>query len=328
MNGRTFAKAISFSSLVLATTLGAAAAVAAQSYPVKPIRMVVPYAPGGPADIVARLLAERLSQNLGQPIVVLNKDGAGTIIGTEYAARSPPDGYTMLLTSTAIVMNTAQGRKLPYDLQRDLIPLSIYYIQPNVLVVNPSVKAGSVKDLIAYAKANPGQLRYGSSGIGAVIHLYTELFASTAGVKLTHVPYKGVAPALVDLLGGQIDMMFTGIAVAAPHVASGKLRPLGISTKERSSLMPDVAPLAEQGLPAYDVKTWYGLFVPARTPKTIIDRLHGEIGKIAANRDFRERLGGLGGEAVAIGPEQFREQVNRELKIWHKTIQDANIRIE
>ncbi len=317
-------KLIAFSSLLLA--IGGSAA--AQSYPVKPIRMVVPYAPGGPADTVGRILSERLSQNLGQAIVVLNKDGAATIIGTDYAAKSPPDGYTLLLNSTAIVMNTAQGRKLPYDLQRDLTPLAIYYVQPNVLVVHPALAAGSVKQLIEYAKGNPGKLRYGSSGVGAAVHLYSELFASTAGVKLTHVAYKGVAPAMVDLLGGQIDLMFSGIAIAAPHVAAGKLRPLGISTRERSSLMPDVAPLAEQGLPAFDVKTWYGLFVPARTPKSIIDRLHSEIGKIAAARDFRERLAGLGGEAIAIGPEPFREQVTRELAIWRKTIREADIRIE
>lgn len=302
--------------------------VLAQSYPNKPIRMVVPYAPGGPADIVARLLSERLSQSLGQPIVVLNKDGAGTIIGTDYAAKSPPDGYTMLLTSTAIVMNTAHGRKLPYDLQRDFTPLAIYYIQPNVLVINPALKVASVKELIAHAKANPGKLRYGSSGVGAVIHLYSELFASTAGVKLTHVPYKGVAPAMVDLLGGQIDMMFSGIAAAAPHVASGKLRALGISTRTRSELLPDVTPLAEQGVAGFDVKTWYGLFVPARTPKAIVDRLYKEISGIAAARDFRERLAGYGGEAITIGPDEFKAQIGRELKLWRQTIQAANIQIE
>lgn len=302
--------------------------VLAQSYPNKPIRMVVPYAPGGPADIVARLLSERLSQSLGQPIVVLNKDGAGTIIGTDYAAKSPPDGYTMLLTSTAIVMNTAHGRKLPYDLQRDFTPLAIYYIQPNVLVINPALKVASVKELIAHAKANPDKLRYGSSGVGAVIHLYSELFASTAGVKLTHVPYKGVAPAMVDLLGGQIDMMFSGIAAAAPHVASGKLRALGISTRTRSELLPDVTPLAEQGVAGFDVKTWYGLFVPARTPKAIVDRLYKEISGIAAARDFRERLAGYGGEAITIGPDEFKAQIGRELKLWRQTIQTANIQIE
>ena len=314
--------------LALLATAGAAHAAAPDTYPVKPIRMVVPYAPGGVADIIARLLTERLSQGLGQPIVVLNKEGAGTIIGTDYAAKSPADGYTMLLTSTAIVMNTAQGRKLPYDLQRDLMPLAIYYVQPNVLVVHPSVKATSVKDLIAYAKANPEKLRYGSSGVGAVIHLYSELFASSAGIKLTHVPYKGVAPAMVDLLGGQIDMMFSGIANAAPHVTAGKLRPLGITTKARSSLMPNVTPLAEQGLPGFDVKTWYGVFLPVNTPKPIVDKLYGEISKIAATRDFREKLAGHGGEGAAIGPKEFSDQVNRELRIWQKTIRDANIRIE
>jgi tripartite-type tricarboxylate transporter receptor subunit TctC len=303
-------------------------AASTASYPSKPVRMVVPYAPGGVADIVARLLAERLSQNLGQPVVVLNKDGAGTIIGTDYAAKSAPDGYTVLLTSTAIVMNASTGRKLPYDLRRDLSPLSIFYIQPNVLVVHPSVKAVSVKELIAYAKANPRKLRYGSSGVGAVIHLYTELFATSTGITLTHVPYKGVAPAMVDLVAGQIDLMFAGILNAGPHVYAGKLRALGISTRERSATLPDVAPISEQGVPGFDVKTWYGLFVPANTPRSIMDRLHAEVAKIAAMPDFRERLEAHGGEAVALGPDVFKAQTEKELQIWTKTINAANIRIE
>ena len=311
--------------MLLAATLHAAAP---HSYPNKPVRMVVPYAPGGVADIVARLLAERLAQNLGQPVIVLNKDGAGTIIGTDYAAKSTPDGYTLLLTSTAIVMNTSSGRKLPYDLRRDLTPLSIFYVQPNVLVVHPSVKAVSVKELIAFAKPQPGKLRYGSSGVGAVIHLYTELFATSAGVTLTHVPYKGVAPAMVDLVGGQIDLMFSGILNALPQVNAGKLRALGLSTRARSSILPDVVPIAEQGLPGFDVKTWYGLFVPARTPKFIMERLHTEIAKIAAMPDFRERLVGHGGEAVAIGPDVFKAQTEQELQIWTRTIQAAHIRID
>ena len=303
-------------------------AASPHAYPNRPIRIVVPYAPGGVADIVARLLGERLSQSMGQPVVVLNKDGAGTIIGTDYAAKATPDGYTMLLTSTAIVMNAAAGRKLPYDLKRDLAPVSIFYVQPNVLVVNPSVKASGVRELIAYAKANPRRLRYGSSGVGAVIHLYTELFAASAQIQLTHVPYKGVAPAMVDLVAGQIDMMFSGILNAVPHVNAGRLRALGISTKERSSILPDVAPIAAQGVPGFDVKTWYGLFAPAGTPRAVVGRLAQEIAKIAATTEFKERLTGYGGEAVALAPDAFRVQVEQELKIWTKTIQTANIRID
>jgi putative tricarboxylic transport membrane protein len=315
-------------SLLLGVLTGWVETALPQAYPNKPVRMIVPYAPGGVADIVARLLAERLSPSLGQPVVVLNKDGAGTIIGTDYAAKATPDGYTLLLTSTAIVMNTSAGRKLPYDLVRDLRPLSIFYVQPNVLVVHPGVKATSVKDLVAYAKSNPRKVRYGSSGVGAVIHLYTELFATTAGISLTHVPYKGVAPAMIDLVAGQIEMMLSGILNAVPNVNAGKLRALGISTLERSSILPDVPPIAEQGLPGFDVKTWYGLYVPAHTPKAIMDRLHGEIAKIAAIPDFRERLVGHGGEAVAIGPDAFKAQTERELQIWTTTIRTANIRIE
>jgi tripartite-type tricarboxylate transporter receptor subunit TctC len=305
-----------------------AADVKAQSYPTKPLRLVVPYAPGGPADAVGRLLAERLHQNMGQPVVIVNKDGAGTIIGTEYAAKSTPDGYTILLNTTAIVTNASFGRKLPYDLQRDLAPLAMYYVQPNLLVVHPAVPLHSVKELIAYAKANPGKLRYGSSGVGAVVHLYTELLARTAGIELTHVPYKGVAPAVIDLLAGRIDVMFAGIAIGAPHIKAGRVRAIGITTKQRSSLLPDIIPIAEQGLPDYDVKTWYGLFVPARTPRPIIDRLSAEITKIAAEPAFRQRLVDLGGEAVAIGPDEFKALIRKDLKIWGETIRAANIKLD
>jgi tripartite-type tricarboxylate transporter receptor subunit TctC len=302
--------------------------VKAQSFPVKPLRMIVPYTAGGPADTVGRLLGERLHQNMGQPVVIVNKDGAGTIIGTDYAAKSTPDGYTMLLNTTAIVTNSSLGRKLPYDLQRDLAPLAMYYVQPNILVVTPSLPIHSLKELIAYAKANPGKLRYGSSGVGAITHLYNELLATRAGVQLTHVPYKGIAPAVIDLIAGRIDVMFAGIAIGAPHIKAGRMRPLGITTKERSALLPDIAPIAEQGIPDFDVKTWYGLFVPAKTPRTIIDRLYSEIAKVTTDPAFRQRLADLGGEAVAVGPDEFRAHVANELKIWGETIRAAKIKVE
>lgn len=300
----------------------------AQAFPTKPLRLIVPYTAGGPADTVGRLLGERLHQNMGQPVVVVNKDGAGTIIGTEYAVRSTPDGYTMLLNTTAIVTNASLGKKLPYDLQRDLTPLAMYYVQPNILVVPPSSPFHSLKELIAHAKANPGKLRYGSSGVGAVVHLYSELLASRAGIELTHVPYKGVAPAVLDLLAGRIDVMFAGIAISAPYVKAGRMRPLGITTRQRSQLLPDIVPIAEQGIPDFDVKTWYGLFVPARTPRAIVDRLYTEIAKVTTDPTFRQRLIALGGEAVAVGPDEFKAHVARELKLWGETIRAAKIKVE
>jgi tripartite-type tricarboxylate transporter receptor subunit TctC len=234
----------------------------------------------------------------------------------------------MLLNTTAIVTNALLYKKLPYDLQRDLEPVAMYYVQPNILVVPPSSPIKSLKELIAYGKANPGKLRYGSSGVGAIVHLYSELLARSAGMELTHVPYKGVAPAVLDLLAGRIDVMFAGIAISAPHIKAGRMRALGITTKQRSSLFPDIAPIAEQGIPDFDVKTWYGLFVPARTPRPIIDRLYAEIAKVTADPVFRQRLMDLGGEAVAVGPDEFKAHVARELKLWGETIRAARIKLE
>src|SRR5689334_2159172 len=234
-------------SLLLGAVCAGVPGALAQSFPVKPLRMIVPYSAGGPADTVGRLLGERLHQNLGQPVIIVVKDGAGTVIGTEYAARSTPDGYTMLLNTTAIVTNALLYKKLPYDLQRDLEPLAMYYVQPNIIVVPPSSPFKSLKELLAYARANPGKVRYGSSGVGAITHLYHELLARRTGVTFTHVPYKGVAPAVLDVLGGRIDFMFAGIAISSPHIKAGRLRALAISTKQRSALFPDIPSIAEQG---------------------------------------------------------------------------------
>ncbi|HET7159747.1 MAG TPA: tripartite tricarboxylate transporter substrate binding protein [Burkholderiales bacterium] len=312
--------------------LGALVAMApdagAQSFPTKPLRLIVPYSAGGPADTVGRLLAERLHQSFGQPVVVVVKDGAGTIIGTEYAARATADGYTILLNTTAIVTNALLYKKLPYDLQRDLEPLAMYYVQPNIVVVSSSSSIKSLKELLAYARTNPGKVRYGSSGVGAITHLYHELLARRAGVEFTHVPYKGVAPAVLDVLGGRIDFMFAGIAISAPHIKAGRLRPLAISTKQRSSLFPDIPSIAEQGVSDFDVKTWYGLWVPARTPRAIIERLFDEIAKVTADQTFRQRLTDLGGEAVAAGPDEFKAHIARELRLWGETIRSAKISLE
>ena len=215
----------------------------AQSYPSKPIRMVVPYAPAGVADILARVVSEKLAQRLGQNVVVFNREGGGSAVGAELVAKSTPDGYTLLMASTALTMNAAVSRKMAYDVRLDLAPLSLVFEQPAVLVVHPAVAASSVQALVAYARANPGRLRYGSSGVGSVINLVTELFKYQAKVDLTHVPYKGVAPAMVDLVGGQIELVMSGITNAAPLVKSGKLKALGVTSRKRAAVLPEVRPM-------------------------------------------------------------------------------------
>lgn len=300
----------------------------AQDYPTRPVRIVVPYAPGGVADIVARIVGEKLHGRLSQPVVVLNKEGAGTIIGTDFVAKSTPDGYTLLLASTAIAMNAALGRKLPYDLVKDLAPVSTVFVQPNVLVVMLSLPVKSVAELVSYAKSHPGELRFGSSGVGAVIHLYTELFAASAGVKLSHVPYKGVAPAMVGLLAGEIDMMFSGITNAAPQVKAAKLRALAITSRQRSAILPEVVPLAEQGLPDFDVTTWYGIFTRNGAPGKIVARLHEELKAVTGMTDVKERFASQGGEARSVAPGEFAALVGRELKTWERIVRSANIKVD
>jgi len=313
--------------LLLALLAGAADLSRAQSYPIKPIQIVVPFAPGGVTDLSARMIGERLRQHLGQPGVVIFKEGAGTVIGTEYAARSAADGYTILVGNSSTVI-ASMGKNVSYDLQRDLAPVALYYAQPGIVMVHPSVRINSIKELIVYAKAKPGDLRYSSSGIGTVVHYNTELFAMTAGISMTHVPYRGGAPAITALISGEVDMMFLGINTAAPHVKSGKLRAIGVTTRERVAVFPDVPALAEQGLPGFDLKTWYALFVPVNTPKSIIDRLQGVTNSIVAEREFSERLAANGGKAVFASSDELRALVDRELKGWAKVIKAANIKLE
>lgn len=308
-----------------ACTLGAAAA---QSYPTKPIRMVVPYPPAGVADIVGRVISERLGQRVGQNVVVFNREGGGSSIGAELAAKSTPDGYTLLLGSTALTMNAAVTRKQAYDVQRDFAPLSLVFEQPGVMVVHPSVAANSVQDLIALARAQPGKLRYGSSGVGSVINLVTELFKYQAKVDITHVPYKGIAPAIVDLTGGQIEVVISGMTNAAPLVKSGKLRALGVTSKRRVPVLPEVRPIAEQGLPDFETSTWYGIFAPAATPADIVARLHTELTRVANSSDVRERFATQGGEARSSTRAEFAALIERDLRTWRDVVRSAGLRAE
>jgi tripartite-type tricarboxylate transporter receptor subunit TctC len=300
----------------------------AQSYPARPVRIIVPFSAGGPADLLARVIGEKLQRGLGQSIVVLNKDGAGTILGVDMAAKSSPDGYTLLLGSTAMVINSSTGKKLPYDMLKDLTPVTLAFTQPLILVLQPSVPVNSVKELVAFAKSNPGKLKYGSSGVGTSIHLTTELFRSAVGIDMTHVPYKGVAPALTDLLGGQIDLMFPGITPAMPHIKSGKLKALALTSRTRSQALPEMPTLIELGVANFESVGWYGVLVPAGTPKAIAARLNTELVKVLTMQDVKENLARQGGEATSSTPERFATFIGEELKKWTKVIRSANIKVE
>jgi tripartite-type tricarboxylate transporter receptor subunit TctC len=299
-----------------------------QSYPNKPIRLVVPYAPAGVADIVARLMGEKLGQRLGQTIVVFNREGGGSNVGAELVAKSSPDGYTLLIASTALTMNAALTHKIPYDLQRDLAPVGVVFEQPGVMVVHPSVAANNVQELIAYAKTHPGKLRYGSSGVGGVINLVSELFKYQAKIDLTHVPYKGVAPAMVDLVGGQIDMVISGITNAVPLVKIAKIKALAVTSRKRALILPEVQPICEQGLPDYETSTWYGIFAPSGTPPLIIKRLNDELSKILVQNDVKDRFAHQGGEVRSGSPEEFRALITQNLSTWKKLVAAAGLKAE
>lgn len=290
--------------------------------------MVVPYPPAGVADIVGRVISERLGQRLGQNVVVFNREGGGSSIGAELAAKSTSDGYTLLLGSTALTMNAAVTRKQTYDVQRDFAPLSLVFEQSAVMVVHPSVAANSVQELIALARAHPGKLRYGSSGVGGVINLVTELFKHHAKIDITHVPYKGIAPAIVDLTGGQIEVVISGMTNAAPLVKSGKLRALGVTSKRRVPVLPEVRPIAEQGLPNFETSTWYGIFAPAATPADIVTRLNTELVHIANSSEVRERFANQGGEARSSTRAEFAALIERDLLTWRQVVQSAGLRAE
>src|SRR4051812_28311244 len=301
----------------------------ALAYPEKPIRLVCPIPPGGTTDLIARLLAQKLTDSLGQQVIVDNRGGAGGIIGTEMVARSAPDGYTLLMGSmTTHAVNPAFHKNLSYDAVKSFQPVSRIIAAPQLLVVHPSVAATSVKELIALAKAKPGQLTYATASMGTAPHLAYELFKSMAGVNIVGVPYKGSGPSIVDLLGGQVQSMITGIIVLMPHVKSGKLRALAVTSPARAPVMPDLPTVAESGLPNFDVRVWFGAFLPAGTPQSIVTLLNGQIRKIVEAPDVRQRLIEQGADPVSDTPEQFAAYVKSELARWTKVVKDTGARIE
>src|SRR4051812_45165934 len=314
---------------IAAAALCLAAAGAHAQYPAKQVRMIVGFPPGQATDIVARLVAEKLSSRLGQSFFVDNKPGAAGIIGTELVVKAPPDGYTLQMNSSGpLSVNPGLYAKLPYDPVRDLQPISIAATVPLFLVVHPSLAANSVKELVALAKSQPGKLNYASGGSGVTNHLVMEMFKFAASLDMTHVPYKGGPPAVTDLIAGQVSLMFETGPGILPHVRSGKLRALGVGSVKRSAATPDLPTIAEQGYPGFDGVAWIGLVAPAGVPRAIVDKLAAETAAIIALPDVRERLLALGAEPAANSPDEFGAYIKSEIAKWGKVIKESGARVE
>jgi tripartite-type tricarboxylate transporter receptor subunit TctC len=303
--------------------------VRAQGYPNKPLRFLLGFAPGGASDIVARIVGARLSEALGQPVVIDNRPAASGSVAAALIARSPPDGYSMLLAATStMAVNPSLYKNLPYDSLKDFTYVANFVSMPNLLVVHPSVSAKSVPDLIALAKTEGGKLSYASAGIGSANHFTAALFSHLAKVTMTHVPYKGGGPALVDVAGGQVPVMFATIVSAVPYVKAGRLRPLGVTSAERSPSMPEVPTIAEAGVPGYESTIWYGTVMPAGVPKPIIARLSTEIDKLLQSQDVKGRFQALGANVFFMTPERFSAYVREEIKKWRVVVQATGMRVD
>jgi tripartite-type tricarboxylate transporter receptor subunit TctC len=322
-----------FFRLMLAATLAFVALAPqiaiAQTYPAKPVRLIVPYAPGGATDIISRAAAIELSRTLGQVVTVDNRPGAGGNLGSEMAARSAPDGYTMLMTASSLHGITPfLYSKLTYDPNKDLVPVIVLAQFSNVLVVNPAVKANSVKELIALARAQPGKLAYASSGAGSSIHMSGEMFNHMLGLDITHIPYKGSGPAVTDLIGGQVQMMFDNIPSSIPHIRSGKLRALATTGAKRAAALAELPTMVEAGVPGYESGAWFGLAVPAGTPKEIIERLNAEGQKATRSPEFIKRMSDLGYEIVGGTPAQMAEMIHDESKRWGPIVKASGAKVD
>ncbi len=303
--------------------------VHAQPYPAKPVRMIIAFPAGGGSDIVGRALAQELTQLLGQPVVVDNRGGAGGIIGTELGARAAPDGYSLTLGSSGgFAITPHLNSKLPYDPVKDFAPVGLFTRLTFVVDVHPSVPATSVKELLALARAQPGQLNFGSSGHGATAHLATELFMSLTRVKMTHVPYKGAAAAVTGVIAGEVDVLFDSLPTTLPHARSGRIRPLAVTTLQRSALLPQLPTLNEAGVKGYELASWFGIFAPAGTPRAIVERLNAAINAATQRPEIRERLLGQGAEPLSGTPEELAAYLRRELDKYGRIIREAGVKAE
>lgn len=312
--------AIRYPAALVLAACAACSTVYAQNYPSRPVRFIVPFAAGGSTDIVARTLGTKLTELLGQSVIVDNRPGGGTVIGTESVARSTPDGHTLLVVPAPFTINPSLLSKLPYDPLNDFTPITLINTTPLVIVVNPSVPARNVKELIALAKSKPGALNFGSSGTGGSNHLAGELFNSMAGVKMVHVPYKGNAPALTDLVGGHVDLIFNGLTSAYPLIKSNKLRPLAVTSLQRSAVLPEMPTLDESGLKGFVAVAWNGLAGPAKLPADVVERMANAVRKVLGNQEMRERLKSEGSDPVGSTPAEFAKFIRDEITKWATVI--------
>ncbi|MBV8392130.1 MAG: tripartite tricarboxylate transporter substrate binding protein, partial [Alphaproteobacteria bacterium] len=301
----------------------------AADYPARAIKLIVPYAPGGGADAVARIVGKRVGEGLGQPIVIENKGGAGSIVGTEMVAKAEPDGYTLLLgQSGPISINPAVYRSLPYDPLKDFAPISMTTAYPYILVVNADLPAKTLQEFVALAKARPGAMNYGSTGVGAANHLVSELFDSKAGIKMTHVPYRGTALAVVDLVSGHLSMVFGDPVSVLPPLRASKLRALAVTSRERSPIAPDVPTIAESGYPGFDVVAWHGILAPAKTPPPIVDLLHGQIAQTLREPEIQALLANQAMQPVGNSPAAFAAFIRKDIALWKEVAASANVSVE
>ena len=298
------------------------------AFPERPIRVVVPFPPGGGADITMRIMSDALKQQFGQPVVIDNRAGASTIIGTELVAKARPDGYTILIATTTFAINPSLHAKLPYDPLADLAPVTLVALTPYLLVVHPSLPVRTVKDLVALARGKPGQVIYASVGNGSATHLATEMLASRAGIKLVHAPYKGSAPALNDLLGGHVTMYIGSMPASLPQARSGKLRAVAVTGPHRAPPAPEVPTVAESGLPGYEFTAWYGLFAPAGTPSALVSQLNTTVRSVVGRADIRERFLAEGNEAVGNSPQEFAAVIKADIAKYAKVVKEAKIKPE
>jgi tripartite-type tricarboxylate transporter receptor subunit TctC len=313
--------------LAVAATMASGAAMA-QAWPSKPISLIVPFPAGGTTDVLARALAEKLQQSLGQPVIVESKPGAGATLGADFVVKSKPDGYTLLVGAVHHTIASSVYKKLPYDFQKDLAPITTIALVPNVLVVNAATPAKNVAELVALLKSQPGKHNYGSNGNGTAQHLIGTQFENMTGTEFAHIPYKGSGPLATDLLGGQITMSFDTVTPVLPHIKAGKLRPLAVTTAKRSSALPDVPTLEEAGLKGFNIGTWFGVLAPAATPKDIVARLNTEMVKIIQSPEFRKRMGEIGAEPIGDSADQMAVQIKSETEKFAKLVKDAKVVIE